>query len=193
MRYRFYFEKIDRFLARIPNEYELNNLPKRGVWPRNWEWTYDTPDFWRNLRADIRHFLAHLCLRMLKRLGVSVDLGLPAYTEKVSYIDVDAQSVIDAIYRKLTERQRLGIYRDRGLILVGPREVQELYPLTDYNRPVRFNAPVEYWTTKTDRYGGYDVRFEIYDVPVVVLPDFDGIAIVPSDLGQSATLTADRW
>jgi hypothetical protein len=45
-------------LPRLPLvELELNGLPRRGHWPRNWEWRFTFTDAGRELRKDLRYLL----------------------------------------------------------------------------------------------------------------------------------------
>lgn len=187
MQYRFFVGEETRTLYRETPEYELFSIPQGGRWPNNWEWKYDFPDIKEDLRRDLRRFFAFLALKILFWCGVKVKRGTPEYTYAPKYVEVDSRDVIQALVRKLDEKQKRNI-ADGYMIIVGPRELRELAGMAKMWGPLRFSAQMEYGYQGAMNYppGARQTNYYIYDVPIVVLPDFVGVAVIPDFTGTAS-------
>jgi len=180
MIYRFTLGNEIRQLVRVPAIFEITAIPARGRWPHNWEWTYDFPDLWRDIGWELRRLLFLVAAWAVRKSGAVVRKGQPEYSYKVSYAEVNTDRVTDAIFKKLSEYQRQELY-EGAMILVGPGEFRELISLDDRNYPALFSVQQKYGfaTPKRSPDELYNVRYYLCDIPVVYLPDFVGIAVVP--------------
>lgn len=181
MIYRFTLGNEIRQLLRVPAIFEITAIPARGRWPRNWEWTYDFPDLWRDIGWELRYLLFLVVVWALRKSGAVVRKGQPEYSYKINYAEVNTDRVADAIFKKLSEYQRQQLY-EGAMILVGPGELDQLRSLEAMTYPGMFTIQGKYWFATPQRWPPdepYDVRYYLCDIPVVYLPDFVGIAVVP--------------
>ena len=162
-------------------------LPPPMRWPVNWEWTYTFTQAWAGLKRSLRWKLAHLCLGLLKRLGGQVTVGEPLFVDETVYQPVLIEDLATAIFAKLNEVERDRLYhpeRGHGLILVGPDALPQLLRELE---PRPFYIEREYAYAPRG-YGRYSdpvavVSRGTVQIPVLYLPDFVGIAVIPDLAG----------
>lgn len=75
MIYRFTLGNEIRQLLRVPAIFEITAIPARGRWSRNWEWTYDFPDLWRDIGWELRYLLFLVAAWALRKSGAVVRKG----------------------------------------------------------------------------------------------------------------------
>lgn len=187
MEYRFAIVEEVKTLYRSTPEYELFNLPKRGRWPNNWEWKYDFPDIKEDLKRDLRRLITIFALALLRLCGAKVDRGTPEYTRSPRYIQVNSKNAIDAILDKLDNLQQHRLY-EGSMILVGPKEFSELRGMADLWGPLQFRVQKEFGYSQPAQYprGARETGYYMLDVPVVVIPDFVGVAVIPDFTGTAS-------
>lgn len=180
-------------LPRLPLvELELDRLPRRGHWPVNWEWRFTFADVLRELRQDLRYRLSRLMLWWLRRLGVQLHAPANTYTH-YQELRITDEELKDALWRKLTEDQRRTLLKPERLILVGPDGMTALYKLP---REEVFWIELHAHEAKPAgrAYGlqpDYELTFYHYKIPVLYLPDFQGIAVIPDLTGTAERIRED--
>lgn len=177
MNYRFFMqERIDVLIPK-DHAWELSHIPKRGSWPIDWEWSYDFPDVWRELRKDAVYCLYRLSLSVLRFTGVNISEPIPEYNRKIEQVSVTTENLVRALRDKLTEREINYSVQRKMMIIIGQREFHELrsQPSTDFMFHTTFMMSQE----RQEEYGGPKINTYFCGVPVLVLGDFVGVAIVP--------------
>ena len=184
MIYRFLAQEERRTIVNINRDFDLTNPPK-AVWTKDWEWIYDFPDIKRNLALSIKSAIFRLSLWLIKFLGGKVKSAQPEYAYSVNYVDIDTERIQEAIMRKLSESQMNRLGRDELMIIVGAREFHELQRLNDN---FTFMLDLRYGERHGERSNIY-----MLGVPVVVLVDFVGLAIVPDFKGDRIKRLISRY
>lgn len=170
MIYRFYQREFKEIYTPPLFDYEVANAPK----PVSLD---DYPVFsWQPISINIRYALFYLSMFLLRKSGAKVRKPNMVVRQSVDYITINSDDLVKVLMQKLSERQFIGLARNRCMILIGAKEWCELHGATD---EMLFTVQMRYGESRDGRPSYY-----FMDVPVAVLPDFVGVAVVPDFTGM---------
>ena len=175
---------------RIPvvnfHELEIAAIPDNQYFPVNWEFRYDFPDVARDLKKLIRYWMFKLGLRIFYACDVKVEKVQPSSRMSTFIKTVEVDDLLEGIQKKIESRRFNNRQGDGLMVLVGHKQFQQL---SDIPMDVAFNFGLKYNYQEriSDRRSGvemYKKGVYVLEVPVYLLPDFDGFAVIPDLSGQ---------
>ena len=186
MRYRFYLSRELRRVILPLRDFDIVSPPK-PEWVPNWEFVYDFPDIRKNLALHVRLWMFHFAMWFIQKIGGKVSPPTPEYETTVDYVDVCTQKISDAIMLKLDEYHKQRAAREDIMIVVGASDFKEI-PRIDED--FQFVMEIRYAQKVEDR-NRLRTDYYLCGVPVFVLRDFDGIAVMPDFSKQTVRKLID--
>jgi hypothetical protein len=110
----------------------------------------------------------------------------------VREVVVDTAALADTLMRKLNERQHYALFKADRMIVIGPDAFD---PLRRMEKEFMFTVALRgvASTPQGRRSYDYDLHFFHYKIPVLFLPDFVGIALLPDLTNQVEKITEDEY
>lgn len=201
MRYRVRKE-TEMFVPYDDFQFELKGYApsKYNLFPKNFEWRYTFSQMYKDFKMLMFFYLYKFTFeKLLPFLGFSVSLHDSCKSMFVDYVELDFDNIKDLIFTKLTEYQKMQLYHQRVMIIVGRNIIKEFDSL---NSPYSFFIYPEYGMVESNMHGrkielnGYKyVEHITAQVPVYFLPDIEGILIIPdlTDTHMHLKNTANRY
>lgn len=144
---------------------ELWWIKKR--WPDGWEWQYDFPDIWLDIKATINHWARLLWIRAARSVGYSIKRN-DSYTEMVS-VRVPVKDINEAI-DKLPLAQM--VMREPIMVVVGMEKYHQLMKLER-----------DFLGIRVDKMVGSGPNVFIFSIPVILSRLCEGMMILPDMTG----------
>ena len=173
------------------------SLPPPVHWPVNWEWTYTFTQAWDGWKRTLKRKLARFCLDVVKWAGGRVVPGEPLFVDEKYYRPVRTDDLVTTLFAKLSEYERGRLYnpqrKEHGLILVGPDAMPQLQRELE-PRPFYIEREYAYTPRGYGRYGDpvAVVTRGTVQIPIIYLPDFVGIAVIPDLAGAGRFIEEER-
>ena len=133
------------------------------TWPRDWEWRYDFPDIWRDLRRTINRWARAVWVQAARWVGYRVRVERPGIEVVTTYIPV--KDIREAV-SKLPWVQ--SVMREPIMVVVGMEEYRQIARLEQ-----------EFLGLKVSFEAGYGPNMFIFSIPVILSRLHSGMVILP--------------
>lgn len=139
-------------------------------WPDGWEWRYDFPDVWRDMRRTLTLWGRALWIRLGRKVGYRVQPERPIVDVQTTYVPVG--DIREAVGKLPWVQHAI---REPIMVVVGMEEYHQLARLEQ-----------EFLGLRMSFEAGYGPNLFVFSIPVVLSRLHSGMVILP-DMTKSCS------